>query len=484
VAVLSKTRHYERLSQVLDNLQGIFAWVLMVHVLILLDKITYNQFYEHIALLVLVAPIQGMAFYIFSTESPLPGAQLAYLAKAVGTVLLGIFAVVFVVKLSFVSRTVVLGYGLMTFVGLLATKLFLYYWYFYGRKERAENYTKVLIIGSGARAIHVANSMRKSGNWGLEIIGFLDPEPGRAGLAIDLDSANRVPNINGGSLEKSLLVAGMSELSGILSRNVVDEVVIATPRKLLDSLEPMVQLCLEEGIRIRLAADVYDTSAVETRVSMFAGLPMLEYSPVSQNADMLIIKRIFDLVATMLALPILIPLFLAIGVAIKLDSRGPVFFIQERVGLGKRRFKMYKFRSMQEGAEKQLSEVEHLNEAAGPIFKIKNDPRLTRVGKFIRKFSLDELPQLFNVLLGDMSLVGPRPMSVRDVELFDRAVQRQRFGVRPGCTCLWQISGRSDLPFEEWLELDLRYIRSWNIGLDLKILLLTIPALVTGAGAH
>ena len=170
-------------------------------------------------------------------------------------------------------------------------------------------------------------------------------------------------------------------------------------------------------------------------------------------------------------------------VLIKLDSEGPVFFVQQRVGLRKRLFPMFKFRSMVVDAEAKLKEIEHLNEADGPIFKIAKDPRVTRIGGFMRKTSLDELPQLINVLMGHMALVGPRPMSVRDVELFERGIQRRRFSVRPGLTCLWQISGRSNLPFEKWLELDLAYIDNWSLGLDFKILFKTIPVILKGDGA-
>ena len=173
----------------------------------------------------------------------------------------------------------------------------------------------------------------------------------------------------------------------------------------------------------------------------------------------------------------------AIAIAIKLDSPGPVFFVQQRVGLNKRRFPMFKFRTMFMGSDRRLKEFEHLNEAAGPIFKIANDPRITGVGKFLRRTSLDELPQLFNVIRGEMSLVGPRPMSIRDVDLFDKGIQRKRFSVKPGITCLWQVSGRSLLPFSKWLELDLYYITHWSLGLDFKILLKTIPAVVRGTGA-
>jgi lipopolysaccharide/colanic/teichoic acid biosynthesis glycosyltransferase len=172
-----------------------------------------------------------------------------------------------------------------------------------------------------------------------------------------------------------------------------------------------------------------------------------------------------------------------IAAAVKLDSPGPVFFGQERVGLGKRRFRMLKFRTMVDGSDRLQAQLEHLNEAQGPVFKIANDPRITRVGRILRRTSLDEIPQLLQVIKGDMSLVGPRPLPLRDVNLFDQGIQRRRFSVRPGLTCLWQISGRSNLEFSKWLELDLLYIENWSLSLDMKILLRTIPAVLRGSGA-
>lgn len=177
------------------------------------------------------------------------------------------------------------------------------------------------------------------------------------------------------------------------------------------------------------------------------------------------------------------PLFLAVALLIKLTSEGPVFFTQERLGLNKRRFRIFKFRTMVAGAEQKQAELEHLNEVEGPVFKIKCDPRVTLVGKVLRKTSIDELPQLLNVLKGEMSLVGPRPLPVRDYEGFDQDWHRRRFSVRPGLTCLWQISGRSSISFDKWMELDMQYIDEWSLWLDLKILAGTIPAVLKGAGA-
>lgn len=202
-----------------------------------------------------------------------------------------------------------------------------------------------------------------------------------------------------------------------------------------------------------------------------------------QSGSYRVIKRYFDIFVSSLALLLLLPLFMLVAAAVKIDSNGPAFYSQTRVGEGGREFKIYKFRSMKQGAEEQLHKLMAQNEADGPVFKIKQDPRLTRVGKFIRKTSIDELPQLFNVLTGDMSLVGPRPALPGEVARYT-PYQKQRISVMPGITCIWQISGRSNVSFDEWVELDLKYIRERNMILDLMILILTIPAVITGRGAY
>jgi len=185
-------------------------------------------------------------------------------------------------------------------------------------------------------------------------------------------------------------------------------------------------------------------------------------------------------------LVMLAPVLLLTAILIKLTSQGPVLFVQKRIGLNKRTFNIFKFRTMVVDAETKLVELERFNEMSGPVFKMKHDPRITPIGKFLRKTSIDELPQLFNVLKGDMSLVGPRPLQLRDYELLTRGGpdwQRCRFSVRPGITCLWQVNGRSSLPFEKWMELDLQYVRKWSLWMDLRILVKTIPAVLRGSGA-
>jgi exopolysaccharide biosynthesis polyprenyl glycosylphosphotransferase len=195
------------------------------------------------------------------------------------------------------------------------------------------------------------------------------------------------------------------------------------------------------------------------------------------------IKRWFDAVFAFLALVVLAPFLALIAVAIKLDSRGPVFFCQERVGMNGRTFRFYKFRSMVDGADRMKKQLSKLNELDGPVFKISNDPRMTKIGKFIRKTSLDELPQLFNVLRGEMSLVGPRPPLPNEVEEYEQW-QRRKLDVLPGMTCLWQISGRNMIGFREWMRLDIEYVENCSFGLDIKILLRTIPAVISRKGAY
>ncbi len=329
---------------------------------------------------------------------------------------------------------------------------------------------RVLVVGSGPQAKKLTESLRA--NTSAEqnpprVLGYLD---------FYADKEHR-------QVPKAQILGGVSEISTILRDNVVDEVILAVPCSLLPGVETVVRACEEEGVNLRLMADFFDVRMARTSVVECGEIPLLTLEPVAQSKWQLVGKRLLDLIVVLSALPLLLPLFSLIALAVKFDSPGPIFFSQERVGFRKRKFSMLKFRSMVVNAEQLQDQLEHLNEAKGPIFKIANDPRITRVGKLLRRTSLDELPQLLHVLSGEMSLVGPRPMSVRDVELFDKGIQRKRFSVKPGLTCLWQISGRSTLPFSTWLKLDIDYIENWSLWFDLKILLKTIPAVLAGKGA-
>jgi exopolysaccharide biosynthesis polyprenyl glycosylphosphotransferase len=343
-------------------------------------------------------------------------------------------------------------------------------WTFLGKiRMRGLNPRFVLILGTNSRAINYASRIAARPEMGFRLVGFVDND--WAGLS---------------SFERTVYVrccdfAGLAEF---LRRNVVDEVAIYLPlRSFYEHASNLAALCEQHGIMLRFDSQIFELKFARPRLEDFDGDSQITVTVESQEGFPTLVKRILDFTLSLLFLIALAPLFLLVGLAISATSPGPVFFAQKRVGLNKRQFAMYKFRTMIPGAESLQETLLGQNEMSGPVFKIKKDPRVTPIGRILRKSSLDELPQLWNVLKGDMSLVGPRAMSVRDYKLFNEDWQCRRFSVRPGITCLWQVNGRNSLPFEQWMQLDMLYIDRWSLWLDLKILLLTIPAVLRGAGA-
>lgn len=277
----------------------------------------------------------------------------------------------------------------------------------------------------------------------------------------------------------------VEQLNCVIADEPVDEVLVALPlEKYGPLIEMIVHHCEEQGIIVRVRPGMSNLQIARSYLDEVEGLAVVTIQSGPQDGWALVAKRLIDIVGSVALLVLLAPLFAITALLIKFDSPGAVFFTQERVGLNKRRFKMLKFRTMVADAEKQQERVDHLNEVEGPVFKVKKDPRITRVGAFLRRFSIDELPQLVNVLRGDMSLVGPRPLWVRDAERIEEQWHKRRFSIRPGITCLWQVNGRSNIGFSEWVRMDLDYIDKWSLGLDLLILIKTIPAVFKGPGAY
>ncbi len=322
----------------------------------------------------------------------------------------------------------------------------------------------LIIVGSGERARQVFEEFKLHTEWDYRLVGFVDSEP------------------QGGFVPAELILGGIDQLEQILMHTVVDEVVIALPIKSqYEAVDSAITICQMLGIQSQYFTDYFGTSVTKRRAyGVHDGRVVLE---VVTHDYRLHIKRLLDIVLSLIGIIVLSPVFVATAIAVKLTSPGPILFMQKRYGLNKRTFRMLKFRSMCIDAEARQAAVEHLNEIDGPTFKIKNDPRLTPIGAFIRRMSIDELPQLFNVLVGDMSLVGPRPLPLRDVQKFPDAWLMRRFSVKPGVSCLWQIMGRSNTDFERWIDLDLQYIDNWSLSLDLIILAKTIPAVLTSRGA-
>lgn len=468
---ISKSTHLKHLLRTQDVLISGLAYLVAVNFVWFIGILSASGVVDHIALLplVLLFSIVGLKF-----ENPgIHGKRMIWVAflaaRYAVVVVMALLATAYFGKLEFVSRYAVGLYGFLLATGLLSNRLFLRWWYFTGRREHPGNFLQVLVIGTGNRANNLMQSYKDNSEWGIHIIGALDPVGENQS---ESKLADNVP-----------LLGDVSAIRKVITDQVVDEVIICLPRSLLNNISVVIDACAEEGVCIKFLADLYEIEGGTYQLEQIGSWPVLSLNPISRSENSLIIKRIVDLVVAIFTLLVLAPLFLVTALAIKLESSGPVFFKQSRVGLNKRKFDMIKFRSMYEDAEQRLAEIEHLNEADGPIFKMKNDPRVTRVGRFIRRTSIDELPQLFNVLLGQMSLVGPRPMSLRDVSLFSKGVQRKRFSVRPGLACLREVSGRSALSFEQWLALDLQYISTWSLWLDFKIMLLLVPAVIKGDGA-
>jgi exopolysaccharide biosynthesis polyprenyl glycosylphosphotransferase len=325
----------------------------------------------------------------------------------------------------------------------------------------------VMVVGTGERAVRLARALERSAEYGIRLRGFL-AEEADAPASIALAEEHQVRPI--------------SELPMVLQQHVVDEIIFAVGSESLADLEEVFLLCDEEGVRTRVAVDFFPHVNSTVSLDRFGETPLLTFSAAPYDEIRLLVKRLTDFLIAAAGLAVLSPFMAAIVVVVRLTSPGPAIFRQVRCGLNGRRFTFYKFRSMCENAEDMKAALAHLN-TRGIAFKIPQDPRLTRVGRYLRKFSIDEWPQLWNVLRGDMSLVGPRPAVPSEVEGYKRW-QRRRLRMRPGLTCLWAISGRDNVDFETWMKMDMQYIDNWSLALDWKILLRTIPRVLTGRGAN
>jgi exopolysaccharide biosynthesis polyprenyl glycosylphosphotransferase len=276
----------------------------------------------------------------------------------------------------------------------------------------------------------------------------------------------------------------ISELKSLLKEQPVELVLITLPiGSMYHNIQTVIRTCEIVGVDSSYMSDIFQTTLASRHDQPRADFPHLTVLTAHRPDFRRWIKNVFDFCFAATMIVLLAPLLLIIAIAVKITSPGPIFFSQVRYGLHRNRFPMYKFRTMVVDAEARQAELEKLNEAEGPVFKIKKDPRITPIGRFLRKMSLDELPQLFNVLRGEMSIVGPRPLPLRDVNKFEESWLLRRFSIKPGLTCLWQASGRSNTSFDEWIRLDLQYIDEWNLLLDFKILAMTVPAVLKGRGA-
>lgn len=365
----------------------------------------------------------------------------------------------FVFKVNGISRFFLSWYTVDTFALLVLCRA-VTTWVLYRMRCSGRDTRSRLVVGGGRRAEAYIRRLAEHPGLGIRIDGYLDDESWSADL----------PRLG-----------DLADLPSLLQQRQVDGVVVCLPLQ-HPMFERVIRQCEIQGIPVEVLLDSLSSRIYESTFVNGLGIPRLVMLPRPHVQNWRWLKRATDLLVSAVALLVLAPVFLIIGLAVKLDDGGPVFFSQTRLGLYGRPFRMWKFRSMVVDAERIRRQLLQFNEMSGPVFKIRNDPRITRVGRFLRATSLDELPQLWNVLLGDMSLVGPRPPIPHEVDEYDPK-HRRRLSVKPGITCLWQISGRNEVDFEEWMELDLEYIDNWSYWNDLKILLKTVPAVLSRRGA-
>ena len=388
---------------------------------------------------------------------------------AISTILL--FAVTFAFYAVYISRLLV---GLYEVIDLLAMVLFrLLARRFAGPLRRSLAGTRnFLLVGDLPEVTSLARTIESNESRGMRLVGMVRVNPRPA------------PDRQAGQerLRKSYPEFALAQLPELLRRYVIDEVIFAVSKEELEKLEDAFLACEVEGVKARVVLSFFPHLISKVYLERMGEKPLLTFSTTPESESLLLLKRVLDFMLALALLMVLSPLFLLLAVLIKLTSRGPVLFRQARCGLGGRTFILYKFRSMRPDADLHREELEALNEMDGPAFKIRNDPRCTPVGRILRKLSLDELPQLFNILKGDMSFVGPRPPLPEEVEKYE-PWQRRRLRMRPGLTCLWALEGRTELSFRRWMELDLEYIDNWSPALDWKILLKTIPVVLLGRGA-
>jgi exopolysaccharide biosynthesis polyprenyl glycosylphosphotransferase len=383
-------------------------------------------------------------FRVYSEPSEPVRRQLLRLSKAIGFAWLVMAAVLSFVHRDETNRIMVLmtlgiNYGLLVSYRLIILRF---------KKHGALDVRHIAVVGSGPGAEDLAQRIHKHREWGMKLHGIYE----------------------------------QSSVRPLLESGGLDEVIIVADRESLNDFTDTFLLCEELGVTARVVLNFFPHSISRIELHELEGYPLLTFTTTPTNEAVMLIRRIMDIVLALLLVVVTAPVMLLTAILIKLTSPGPVLFKQERCGLNGRPFTMYKFRSMIDNAEQLRFELETLNEMDGPVFKSSRDPRITGIGRVIRRFSIDEFPQFFNVLRGDMSLVGPRPPLPQEVSRYARW-QRRRLSMKPGITCLWQISGRNEVTFEDWMKLDLTYIDNWSLLLDLKILLKTVPVVLLGKGA-
>ncbi|HAM70223.1 MAG TPA: exopolysaccharide biosynthesis polyprenyl glycosylphosphotransferase [Verrucomicrobiales bacterium] len=423
----------------------------------LFDLRTIEPFQDFIWLFLVIVPgaplvLESVRFYDRPLNAPRFDTYLT-LAKGCALVTMGLVIVLWVLKIN-LARVVIGLHGVVSFAMLVASEEILRA-VFRTRYGQLQIKRRFIVVGTPGDVASLRADLTSTALDGMEIVAEVDIQQ------------SRIPDLVREIHEKA-----------------PNGVILAAKHTYFGDIEAVIQACELEGVEVWLLADFFKPQISQTTLDDFRGRPVLVFRSAPDDSWPRLVKAGMDTVCAAIALVGLAIPFLLVALLIKLTSKGPVFFSQLRCGLNGQPFRMYKFRSMVTDAEQRKQELAKFNEMDGPVFKVTHDPRVTPLGRWLRKFSVDELPQIFNVLKGEMSLVGPRPLPVDEVKRFDDVAHRRRLSVKPGLTCLWQIKGRNNVTnFKEWVRLDLEYIDNWSLWLDLKIICMTVPVVLKGTGA-
>jgi exopolysaccharide biosynthesis polyprenyl glycosylphosphotransferase len=460
------SRKYEinlQVNQIIDAaLLGSVFWFshfVRFHQFIVLDNLwTIEGFEKFVWMLAVIMPfgpflLEVQGFYNYPLEKTIWKSMRQITAAGFWLIVLIGLGVVFL-RLEMPSRSVLILFALLAPIVLLMRERIMI-WDYTRRLRRGAIGERIIMAGESARMRELQNGFSKAQKLEIQIVAQID-----------------------------LQTHGVDTLVEALHRHSVGRVVLAFGRIELDKVQRAIEVCETEGVEAWLNADFIHTSVARPTYEVLARRPMLVFRATPELSWALLVKNSMDRVGAFVGLVILSPLFLIVAALVKFTSPGPVFFRQKRAGLHGQPFEMWKFRSMCQDAELRRDELIARNVMQGPVFKVEDDPRITPVGRIIRRTSIDEFPQLINVLRGEMSLVGPRPLPLYEVEKFEQAGHRRRLSMKPGLTCLWQVRGRNKVTnFQDWVRMDLEYIDNWSIVLDLYILLCTIPSVLRGSGA-
>jgi len=454
----------------LINLSFILGYYLRFNVLLFINPTAVPIFERYLNVLIFLTLIWLAVFKLIGLyEGKKFTALVDELAMLFGGITLSsliLLGLLFLYREFWFSRLVIVNAWWVSFVLLASARIigftvsrFLHY--------RGMGIRKTLILGAGEMGQTLACKMLLDKGLGYRVVGFLDDDPVKIGKHY-----------------YGILVMGdLLSIKEVIKKQRVDEVVIASSKIPAEKVLDIVTECERFGVEFKIVPGILELIASRVDVDELAGVPLLTISEIRLKGLNAAVKRTSDLFLSMVGLMVLSPILLLFAVLVKATSPGPILFTQERIGFDGNSFPMFKFRSMIKDADNLFPQLEPLSEVDGYLFKMKDDPRVTALGKFMRRFSIDELPQLLNVFLGHMSLVGPRPPLPREVVKYN-AWHKKRLRVRPGITGPWQVSGRSLLPFEDMVRLDIYYIENWSLWLDFKILLRTIPVVLLGSGAY